>query len=51
MIIILLYRRIKYSFKGRFRFLEYLTCIRKSSSLEKDVKGLKRREKFGAENF
>ena len=22
-------------------------CIRKSSSLEKDIKGLKRREKFG----
>ena len=35
-----------------FSFLGYLTCIRGSSSLEKDIiKVLKGREKVGAENF
>ena len=45
-----LYRKIKDFFKGHFLFLGYLPCIRSSSS-EKDIKGLKRREKFEAENF
>ena len=41
-----LYRRIQDSFKGHFHFFRV-----RSSSLEKDIKGLKRREKFEAENF
>ena len=28
---------MKDTFKGQFFFLEYLTCIRRSSSLEKDT--------------
>ena len=35
--IIILYKRIKDSFKGHFLFLAYLTYIRRSSSLEKDT--------------
>ena len=49
--IILLYRQIKDSFRGCFLFLGYWTCIRRGSSLETDVKGFKRREKFGGENL
>ena len=46
-----LFRQIKDSFKYHFLFLGFKTCIRRSSSLEKNIKGLKRREKFEAENF
>ena len=46
-----LYRRIKDSFKGHFLSLCCQPCIRRDSSLEKDTKVLKRREKFEAENF
>ena len=39
------------SFKGRFLFSGYELHIRKSSSSEKDIEGLKRRERFDVENF
>ena len=32
-------------------FLGYEPCIRRNSRLEKDIKELKRRENFDAENF
>ena len=44
-----LYRRIKDCFKGHVSE-EELSCIRRSFSLEKDIEGLKRREKFEVEN-
>ena len=45
------YRRIKDSFKGHLLFLVYEPFIGRSSSLEKDIEGLKRTEKFEVENF
>ena len=39
------------SFKGHFLFSGYELDIRKSSSSEKDIEGLKRRERFDVENF
>ena len=48
--IIILYRRIKDFFQGHF-FLGYYMCIRRSCDLEKDIKGLKRGERFEVENF
>ena len=45
------YGEIKDSFKGHFLFFVFQLCIRRRSSLGKDIKELKRREMFEAENF
>ena len=39
-----LYRPIKDSFKGHFQFLGYQPFIKRCSSLEKDIRGLKRKK-------
>ena len=45
------YGEIKDSFKGHFLVFVFQLCIRRRSSLGKDIKELKRREMFEAENF